>query len=173
MIETRNWDTIIVPNASLLAANIIILGKRDGEPLQHRMWVYFTVDFRTNPALVIETVDKAIQAPPAIIGIANTPKPNCVCMDFAEKNRESYAVYAVRYWLTKLKDDDPTSSLVRLRLYAALQRAGIPFAIPAAQLFIDNETNERRERKDKINLEKRIGALKKIEFLQVLQVDLL
>lgn len=171
VVETRNWDTIIVPNTSLLAANIIILGKRDGEPLQHRMWVYFTVDFRTNPAVVIDTVDKAIQAKPTIIGIAQSPKPNCICMDFAEKNRESYAVYAVRYWLTQLKDDDPTSSLVRLRLYAALQRAGIPFAIPAAQLFIDNDTNERRERKDKINLEKRIEALDKIEFLQVLNED--
>ena len=46
VVETRNWDTVIVPNSNLLAANIVILGKREGQPVQHRMWVYFNVDFR-------------------------------------------------------------------------------------------------------------------------------
>lgn len=34
VVETRNWDTIIVPNANLLAQNIVILGKRFGKPLR-------------------------------------------------------------------------------------------------------------------------------------------
>ncbi len=171
VIETRDWDTIIVPNSSLLAANIIILGKREGEPLQHRMWVYFSVDFRTRPAHVIDTVEEALQAPPSIPGIALEPKPNCICLDFASDNRESYALYAVRYWLVEIKDDDPTNSLVRRRLYAALQRADIPLAIPAAQLFLDNDDIERRERKDQQNTRRRLEALKEIEFLQVLNKD--
>jgi small-conductance mechanosensitive channel len=49
VVETRNWDTVIVPNANLLAANLVILGKRTGAPVQHRMWVYFNVDFRYSP----------------------------------------------------------------------------------------------------------------------------
>ena len=32
VVETRNWDTIIVPNANLLAQNVVILGKRTGKP---------------------------------------------------------------------------------------------------------------------------------------------
>ncbi len=168
VIETRDWDTIIVPNSSLLAANIIILGKREGQPLQHRMWVYFSVDFRTRPAHVIETAEKALQALPPIPGIASEPKPNCVCVDFSSDNRESYALYAVRYWLVTIQDDDPTNSLVRRRLYAALQRANIPLAIPAAQLFLDSDNSERRERKDQEHTQRRLGALKQIEFLRVL-----
>ncbi len=168
VIQTRDWDTIIVPNSSLLSANIIILGKRVGEPLQHRMWVYFNVDFRTSPTQVIETVEKALRAPPEILNVAKTPPPNCICLDFSGDNRDSYAHYAVRYWLTEINDDDPTNSLIRRRLYAALQRANIPLAIPASQLFIDNDNNERRKRKDQKNIEKRVEALKEVGFLKVL-----
>lgn len=168
VIQTRDWDTIIVPNSSLLSANIIILGKRVGEPLQHRMWVYFNVDFRTSPTQVIETVEKALRAPPEILNVAKTPPPNCICLDFSGDNRDSYAHYAVRYWLTEINDDDPTNSLIRRRLYAALQRANIPLAIPASQLFIDNDSDERRKRKDQKNIDKRVDALKDIGFLKVL-----
>lgn len=171
VIETRDWDTIIVPNSSLLAANIIILGKREGEPLQHRMWVYFNVDFRFRPSHVIRTAQEALQAPPGIRGVADHPKPNCVCLDFARDQRESYSLYAVRYWLTIIADDDPTSSLVRQRLFAALKRAGIPLAIPAAQLFVDQDSTERRIQKEKTDVAKRLQALKNIDFLKILDTD--
>lgn len=46
VVETRDWSTIIVPNAQLLANNITILGKRDGRAVPQRMWVWFNVDFR-------------------------------------------------------------------------------------------------------------------------------
>lgn len=171
VIETRDWDTLIVPNSSLLAASIIILGKRVGEPLQHRMWVHFNVDFRTNPSHVIEVVEEALQAAPAILNVATHPKANCVCLDFSGDNRESYAHYAIRYWLTEIKDDDPTNSLIRKRLYAALQRANIPLAIPAAQLFIDNDDSQRRAQKEQKNILKRINALNQLDFLTGLNED--
>ena len=53
VVETRDWSTIIVPNAQLLASNITILGKRDGLPGPQRMWVYFDVDFRYAPSRVV------------------------------------------------------------------------------------------------------------------------
>ena len=171
VIETRDWDTIIVPNSSLLAANIIILGKRDGEPLQHRMWVYFNVDFRFRPSQVIRTAEEAIQADPPIRGVAQHPPPNAVCLDFARDQRESYSLYAVRYWLTIIADDDPTSSKVRQRLFAALKRAGIPLAIPAAQLFVDQDTAERRVQKEKSDMDRRLLALGNIDFLKLLEPD--
>jgi small-conductance mechanosensitive channel/CRP-like cAMP-binding protein len=168
VLETRDWDSMIVPNSSLLAANIIILGKREGELLQHRMWVKFAVDYRTPPSLVIDTVERALQAAPAIAGVAQHPPANCICLDFTSENRESYALYSVRYWLKNIQDDDPTNSLVRCRIFAALQRANISLAIPAAHLFIDNENTERKTRKDKMELKKRLSALQNIEFLTVL-----
>ena len=38
-IETRNWDTIIFPNSALMKAHVTVLGRRTGQPRQHRQWV--------------------------------------------------------------------------------------------------------------------------------------
>src|SRR5690606_35635045 len=56
VVETRDWSTIIVPNALLLANNIMILGKRDGREVPQRYWVWFNVDFRYAPTKVIDVV---------------------------------------------------------------------------------------------------------------------
>ena len=167
VIETRDWGTLIVPNASLLSATIQILGKRQGEPLQHRMWVYFNVDYRHNPAEVISAVETALQSA-AIDGVASRPKPNCVCMDF---NRDSFALYAVRYWLTDLAHDDGTNSAVRTRIYAALKRANIPLAVPAAQIFVDQDNTERREQKRARELQSRVQALRQVALLNPLREE--
>ncbi|HEX8789947.1 MAG TPA: cyclic nucleotide-binding domain-containing protein [Polyangiaceae bacterium] len=141
VVETRNWDTIIVPNANLLAQNIIILGKRAGKPVQHRMWVYFNVDFRFPPSHVIDVVKEALWAAP-IEGVADDPKPSVICYDFAKDNRDSFGYYAVRYWLTDLPNDDPTNSRIRTRIYTALKRANIPLARPVQTLFVQPEEDE-------------------------------
>jgi small-conductance mechanosensitive channel/CRP-like cAMP-binding protein len=142
VIETRNWDTLIVPNASLLTQNILILGKRTGQPLQHRMWVYFHVDFRFAPSRVTDAVRDALAVAP-IEGVADDPKPSVICFDFAKDGRDSFAYYAVRYWLTDLAADDPTSSRVRARVYTALKRAGIPLARPSQTLFVTPEEEDK------------------------------
>src|SRR6266852_1229854 len=121
VVETRNWDTVIVPNSALLNDNILILGEREDQPTQHRMWVYFNVDFRYSPEEVINVVEDGLQSTP-IPNVAAFPPPNCICFDFARQGGESYANYAVRYWLTDLAQDDPTSSAVRVRVYVALKQ---------------------------------------------------
>ena len=146
VVETRDWDTVIVPNASLLSGNIVILGKRSGAPVQHRMWVNFDVDFRHSPAEVIAAVDDALQSSP-ISDVAAHPAPHAICMDLAKEGRASVASYAARYWLTDLAVDDPTSSRVRERIYSGLARAGIPLAIPAATVFLSEDDEDHRQRK--------------------------
>ena len=74
-------------------------------------------------------------------GSALDPAPNCILMDF----KESYCLYAARYWLTDLAKDDPTDSLVRSRIYFALQRAGIPLSVPALTAFVEEHDQERAE----------------------------
>ena len=130
LVETRDWSTIVVPNALLLANNITILGWRGGERAVQRMWVWFNVDFRYAPTHVIDVVTEGLLGSP-IENVAPDPKPNCLCMDFAKDGRDSFASYAVRYWIIDLATDDPTNSRVRARIYAALKRAGIPLAMPA------------------------------------------
>src|SRR5207302_7151431 len=148
VVETRNWDTIVVPNASLLGENIIILGQRQDQPVQHRMWVYFNVDFRYSPEEEINVVEDALQSTP-IPNVAAFPPPNCICFDFTKgaEGGESYANYAVRYWLTELAADDPTSSAVRVRVYVALKRAGIPLAVPGQAVWVSMDDPQHKERK--------------------------
>jgi small-conductance mechanosensitive channel len=150
VIETRDFDTLIVPNNQLLSQTIKILGKRGGWPLQHRMWVYFNIDHRYAPGEIIRVVNEALQAAP-IEGVAAEPRAHAICFDLARENRDSYCYYAARYYLTDLARDDPTSSLVRERIYAALKRAQIPLALPAAALFLSQEDGkaERKLRKAK------------------------
>ena len=88
IVETRDWSTIVVPNAQLLANNITILGKRDGVAAPQRMWVWFNVDFRFAPTRVIQVVTDAVLDSP-IENVAADPPPNCVCMDFTHDMRES------------------------------------------------------------------------------------
>jgi small-conductance mechanosensitive channel/CRP-like cAMP-binding protein len=168
VVETRNWDTIVVPNASLLAQNIVILGKRSGQPVQHRVWVHFNVDFRYPPSQVIDVVREALWSAP-VEGVAAEPKPSVVCYDLAKDGRDSFGYYAVRYWLTDLANDDPTSSRVRTRVYTALKRAGIPLARPARTVFVSPEEDDaalagRRK-------ERRIRAVDGIDLFRSLTPD--
>jgi small-conductance mechanosensitive channel/CRP-like cAMP-binding protein len=170
VIETRNWDTVIVPNATLLSQNITILGKRTAAPLQHRMWIRFNVDFRFSPAAVIEAVEQGLRGAP-IPGVAATPPPNCVCLDFAHDGGDSFAQYAIRYWLTDLAADDPTSSAVRVRLFAALKRAEIPLAVPAATVFLSEDDVAHAARKADRERTRRGQTLAAVELLAGLTDD--
>ncbi|MBS2029965.1 MAG: mechanosensitive ion channel family protein [Deltaproteobacteria bacterium] len=165
VVETRNWDTVIVPNSVLLAGNIMILGKRSEQPVQRRYWVYFNVDFRYAPSDVIAVVNTALQSSP-IPNVAHDPKPHCICFDFARDGRDSFAYYAARYWLTDLAQDDGTNSAVRERLYAALHRAGIPLAVPAATVFVSNDDEEHKRRKVEREHARRIELLAEVALFK-------
>jgi len=161
-IETRNWDTVIIPNAVLAKAKVTILGRRSNAPAQHRQWVYFQVALDHSPSKVIHTVEHALQADP-IPSVAETPKLHCLVMDM----RHGDATYAVRYWLTDLTQSDPTDSLIRTRLYAALHRAGIKLAIPVQSVVLTEE-KVLRDRVQNEELERRVAALRKIELFHAL-----
>jgi small-conductance mechanosensitive channel/CRP-like cAMP-binding protein len=170
VIETRDWSTIIVPNAQLLANNITILGKRDGRAVPQRMWVWFNVDFRFAPSRVIQVVTEALHAS-GIENVASEPKPSVVCMDFTHDLRESVASYAVRYWITDLATDDPTSSRVRSRIYAALQRARIPLAVPAHTAFVELKDEARMAKRTARAVDERFTALQTVHLFRTLTGD--
>jgi CRP-like cAMP-binding protein/small-conductance mechanosensitive channel len=159
VIETRDWDTLIVPNSQLLTQSIKVLGKRGGETTHHRMWVHFSVDFRYPPAEVVRVVNDALQSA-SIANVAAMPKAHCICYDFAKEHKESFALYAVRYWIVDLNIDDPTSSLVRERIYTALRRAQIPLALPAATIFVSQDDPEHAARKRSREIAFRTEALR-------------
>jgi small-conductance mechanosensitive channel len=163
VIETRDWDTLIVPNGQLMGQTIKVLGKRDGRSVGHRMWVYFSVDFRFSPGQVIGVVNTALAAAP-ISGVSASPPAHCICNDLAAASRDGFALYAVRYWLEDMARTDQTSSDVRERVFSSLRRANIPLAIPAAALFLSEESSERAERKEARDVEAKLQALSSIDL---------
>ena len=163
VIETRDWDTVLVPNTTLLSANITVLGRRQGQPNQRRYWVYFNVDHRWSPSQVIQCVDEALQRS-EIPNVAAHPLPNCICVDFAREKKDSFACYAVRFYLTDLAVDDPACSAVRERVYAALKRADIPLAMPGSAVFVSMDDEAAKLKKRTREIERRIDMLRGLDL---------
>lgn len=165
-IETRNWETVIIPNSQLVKSQVTILGRRTGEATLLRRHVEFFVDFRTPPTDVIAACEAALKADP-VPRMASTPAPHVVFFGV----RDSYGVYAVRYWLEDLSADDGTDSAVRIRIWFALRRANIQLSIPASTVFLTHETKERDERKEREERQRRLAALASVDLFSGLPRD--
>ncbi len=166
LIETRDWETIVMPNAVLMKTPFSILGRRSGEPTQLRRWVRFTVAFEVPPRKVIDTVEQAL-ARARIPNVARRPLPNCVVTEVDDSRTH----YALRYWLTDLHVDDPTDSAVRLRIHAALQRQGIRFALPEQTVHLIKEGEKRRRLLAEDELARRSGILQTVALFGSLSED--
>jgi len=165
-IETRNWETVIIPNGTLVKSQVVILGRKMGAPELWRRHVDFFVDFRTPPTQVIDAVTAALQDP--VDRMATQPAPHVLFFGV----RDSFANYAVRYWLADLAADDGTDSAVRVRIWFALRRAGIPLSIPASAIFLTHDTPEREERKQSRELDARREALGSVDLFSTLTPEL-
>lgn len=162
-VETRNWETAIIPNSQLMKGKFLVLGRRTAQPEQWRRWVWFNVGHGVMPARVIEVVERALSMTD-IPAVADFPAPNCLMMEFDD----SSVRYAVRYWLTDLAVDDPTDSAVRVHVFSALQRAGIAPAIPERYLHLEKEGTKYLRMRHSREVEERLEILGKVELFRSL-----
>lgn len=162
-IQTHAWHTVIIPNSALVKSQVTIIGRRLGEPRKARRQVDFFIDFRTPPTDVIDAVERALRADP-VPRMASDPAAMVLFIGV----RDSYAHYCVRYWLDDLAVDDPTDSAVRIRVWYALRRAGIPMSIPASSIFLTHETEEREARKTSEEQARRLRALGSVDLFRAL-----
>jgi small-conductance mechanosensitive channel/CRP-like cAMP-binding protein len=145
-IETRAWETVIIPNSVLAKAQIVIQGRRLGEEPRLRRSIAFHVDYRFRPERVIEVCVAALTASP-VPGVAASPRPNCLVLDL----RGSFNHYDLRYWLEDLAADEVTDSGVRMRIFAALRRAGIELGVPMQTLYVaQREQQDEREQQARL-----------------------
>lgn len=158
-IETRNWETLLLPNSLIVKGQVMVLGRRIGQPVQWRRWVYFYLDAECSPTEVIAAVDTALQSR-AIDMVAADPMAHCLFVDVTETGT---AKYAVRYWLTDIAKDSPTDSVIRSRVHLALKRIGISFSSSPTHVLLTRtaESNEARARED---FDRRLAALAKVDL---------
>lgn len=165
-VETRNGETVLIPNSVLLKNQVMVLGRRRGRPRQWRRWVFFQVDYRHPPPEVLSTVEAAVRSGD-IPAVAKDPAPNVVLMELGD----SWARYAVRYWLTDLANDDPTDSLVRQRVFFALQRAGMRLALPKHAVYLTELNEAKQEANAREWADRREAALAKVPMFAGLPAD--
>ncbi len=162
-VETRNWETVVIPNSVLMKGKFQVLGKREGAPVQWRRWIHFHVDPGVPPARVIAAAESAIREA-EIPDVAQSPQPNCVLMGFEEGNLH----FALRYWLTDLAKDDPTDSTVRVHLFTAFQRIGIRIAEPQQTVHMVEEDEAHAEAVRKREMQRRLVAVKGVDLFSSL-----
>lgn len=165
-IETRNWETVVIPNGQLMKSKFMVLGRRSGEPVQWRRWVWFDTDYSAPPSKVIAEAQETLQRA-AIANVAADPAPQCVLMAL-EAGR---ARYAIRYWLTDLWQDDATDSAVRVHLVAGLQRAGLSIAAPQYSVHMLKENEKQHQAEEAHELAQRLQALRRVDIFAHLQED--
>jgi small-conductance mechanosensitive channel/CRP-like cAMP-binding protein len=165
-LETRNWETVVIPNSVLMKTKFMVLGRRQGQPVQQRQWVYFTADFQHTPSKVIDAVERGLRTA-QLFGVAVQPPPSCFLMDVSG----AFARYGVDYWLTELGAKNPVDSDVRVHIYSALRRAGVPFPIPTHNVTMTEDTIERRSSRAELELSQRLAAISKIELFASLSAD--
>ncbi|HEY5897376.1 MAG TPA: mechanosensitive ion channel family protein [Burkholderiales bacterium] len=166
LIETRNWETVVIPNSTLMKGRVAILGRREGQPLQWRRALRFMVDPRVPPARVIAILNEEMREVP-ITNVARTPAPNTVLHGFIHGNLE----YELRYFLTDLLEDEMTDSMVRVHLFASLQRAGIRIAEEQRTVHGVARDEAHADAVRKREISRRVEMLRGVDLFTVLSED--
>ena len=118
------------------------------------------VDPGVPPARVIAMIEDEMREL-AIPNVARTPAPSCILHGFEHGNLR----YSLRYHLTDFLEDDTTDSMVRVHLFATLQRAGIRIAEPQHTVHAIQRDEAHAATVRKRELSRRMQALTTIPFL--------
>jgi CRP-like cAMP-binding protein len=157
---------VVIPNSQLMKSRFAILGRRHGSPPQWRRILNFMVDPGVPPARVIAMVNEEMREV-AIPNVARGPTPSCVLFKFEEGN----LCYQLRYFLTNLLEDDFTDSMVRVHLFASLQRAGIRIADPQRTVHAITRDEAHAETVRKRELTRHLEILRGVDLFNGLSED--
>ena len=138
-IETRNRETVVIPNGWLVKNRFTVIGSRHDAKTRWRRWLWFNVDLQVNPSRVIQALEDSVRDSEAS-NVLLDPAPSAVLMDVTQ----GFGRYALRYWLADPRPDDPTDSVVRMHALAALARQNIDLAVVQEERLVIKENERRR-----------------------------
>ena len=165
-VETRDWQTVVIPNSLLMKNRFTILGRREGAPLQWRRGIRFMIDPAVPPARVITLIDEEMREI-MIANVARAPAPSCILVGFEAGN----LLYELRYFLTDLQEDEYTDSAVRVHLFASLQRAGLRVAEEQRTVLAVAKDEAHAETVRQRELSRRLIMLKQVDLLAPLSEE--
>ncbi len=165
-VETRDWQTVVIPNSQLMKNRFNIVGRREGAPQQWRRGIRFMIDPAVPPARVIALVDEEMREI-MIANVARAPAPSCILVGFEAGN----LFYELRYWLTDLLEDEFTDSAVRVHLFASLQRAGLRIAEEQRTVHAVAKDEAHAETVRQRELQRRLIMLKQVDLLAPLSEE--
>ncbi|MDE3197988.1 MAG: mechanosensitive ion channel [Acidobacteriota bacterium] len=115
VIRSPEGETVILPNSYLTRTPVRVHGK------PWRRHIRFYMPYSTDPHDLMAAVEFALRASP-ITGVASDPAPLCVVQEM----QPGQICYAAVVWLTDPMIEYAVTSDVRMRVYYALKRAGLP-----------------------------------------------
>jgi len=158
-IETRNGETVVVPNGWLIQNRFTVIGSRSApRPLWRRI-VRVNVDLASPPARVIAVLEASVRDA-EIPHVSIEPPPSAVLLEIGAR----HGGYALRYWLDDPRLDDPTDSQVRLHVLAALDRNAMRLGAPYQEQLEIQEDDKHRVEQLACEHGRRIAALAAVEL---------
>jgi small-conductance mechanosensitive channel len=162
-VLTRNGETVVIPNGWLLQNRFTVIGTPGATQTPWRRWVRVNVDIGTEPQRVVAILESAVKDA-HIERVATDPAPSAVLMEIGA----GFGSYALRYWLTDPRHDDPTDSVVRAHLLAALARNNIALGIPHTQELKVRDDESHRALEQTRERERRVAALAAVDLFRPL-----
>jgi small-conductance mechanosensitive channel/CRP-like cAMP-binding protein len=158
-IETRDRETVVVPNGWLVKNRFSVIGSRLDSQAPWRRWVRLNVDLAASPGDVCRVLEEAMRGC-GIAHVAAEPRPDVVLVDLQARQGS----YAVRYWLDDPRPDDATDAMVRMHLLAALARNDMKLgALYTEQLQISDD-DAHRKLKAADERRRRLAALERVQL---------
>jgi len=165
-IETRNRETVVVPNSYLMKNRFTVIGSRADAEMRWRRTVHFHVMLDAMPSDVCRVLEHAVHDA-AIPNVASDIAPSAVLLDFMAGSGH----YGLRYWLTDPAPDDPTDSQVSAHGHAALSRAGMRLAITQEEHLLIKGDDTWRQSQHDAEIARRLAALSNVAIFRSLTED--
>ncbi len=162
-IETRNRETVVVPNSFLMKNRFTVIGSRNDRATRWRRWVWFNVSTELGVSRVADVLERAVRDA-TIEHVAADPPPSAVLMEALPNG----ARFALRYWLTDPHHDDPTDGAVRAHALAALRRAGIALIMPLEERMLIKENAEFHAEREAREQARRMSVLCNVDLFKTL-----
>jgi small-conductance mechanosensitive channel/CRP-like cAMP-binding protein len=156
-IRTREGDTALIPNASLLSNEVLNFSRPTGA---HQCGFAVPFGHRHAPEEVKAVVLRAVSSVPTVLA---EPAPTCSPDEFGA----GVVSYRVRYWVDDFAMEGNASAEVKTRVWYAARRAGLDGPCPPGAGRLppaDGVAASRRAERDH-EIEARVSALAKVAVL--------